>query len=647
MHTRLCLYLLRNRQRRQYPKEGYTPPQPLFTFQKKGRRSEKGQVLVIFAVVALVLLFFTGLALDAGSVYVTHAQLKRAVDAAAVSAANAFKRNDPSETLPERMQRMQKAAEEVLRLQNVDMSTVDMRVYICDADGDGYRDVSLQSLVPLFYNRCPNTNPFDPDAPQSRKLVWVEAKQQAPLYFLHLLGFSSITLQTDAIAEAAPLNVVLVFDTSESMANETPGFVIGDFDPSTCNAANSCEPMRKAKDAAKALLSTLYQGYDQVGVVTYDNRAVTRLNLTYNLFPSQGSPNAENVIDSIYVHDDAPIVRMWSNWWGIHDAFNPVNPEDRDGDTLDTDSMPYTCPNFVADPVCHDPPQPGDDPMCDRWWSVAEGAPDIYGWGGVPCDSGTMFDAYDWDGNRMYSSADDAAARAWLQSYGVDPSSAEAGYALSPLSTCGGCGIREASNLLRSEGRSGAVWVIIFLSDGTVNLSDSRATNSQIPVSYANGFCSGGMGSQFWRDYCIDYSFLPRYCIDSSSATCPPNTTWEDPATTPYNSLHYSTMDYARDMVDQAALTKSLNPNEPAGNDIAIYVIGLGDAGDVIGTEPIGELFLRYMAAVGDDGDRTTDPCHGVANKRKCGNYYYAPTGNQLLPIFEDIASRIYTRIRE
>jgi hypothetical protein len=28
-----------------------------------------------------------------------------------------------------------------------------------------------------------------------------------------------------------------------------------------------------------------------------------------------------------------------------------------------------------------------------------------------------------------------------------------------------------------------------------------------------------------------------------------------------------------------------------------------------------------------------------------CGNYYFAPSGDQLITIFEDIADRIFTRI--
>ena len=59
----------------------------------------------------------------------------------------------------------------------------------------------------------------------------------------------------------------------------------------------------------------------------------------------------------------------------------------------------------------------------------------------------------------------------------------------------------------------------------------------------------------------------------------------------------------------------------------------------------VGEKLLRYLAAVGDDGNPTTDPCSTAGVGADCGNYYYSPTGAGLLEVFEAIASRIFTRI--
>ncbi len=58
----------------------------------KNQKKSQGQILVIFAISLLTLLFFVGLALDAGSLYITYGHLKRAVDSAAIGAANEFKR---------------------------------------------------------------------------------------------------------------------------------------------------------------------------------------------------------------------------------------------------------------------------------------------------------------------------------------------------------------------------------------------------------------------------------------------------------------------------------------------------------------------------------------------------------------------------
>jgi hypothetical protein len=101
------------------------------------------------------------------------------------------------------------------------------------------------------------------------------------------------------------------------------------------------------------------------------------------------------------------------------------------------------------------------------------------------------------------------------------------------------------------------------------------------------------------------------------------------------------------------------NPLHPApgcsqaGQGAVVFTIGLGD--QVLqryGTDPVphGVRLLRYIAGVGDDGDPATDPCAGLYDNSGewetwCGNYYFSPTGDRLTSIFEDIASRMFTRI--
>ena len=457
----------------------------------------------------------------------------------------------------------------------------------------------------------------------------------------------------------------------------------------------TCQPLADAKEAARALIDSLYPGYDQVSLVTFDSQAIVhkiKNQAGTEVSLSNSMNNAKIAVNAIRLHDDPDQNYFWGLW--ASGTYNPVNPEDRDGDGQDWDSpakLGYTCPAMT------------DEEMDDRWWSYAEGAPkciDSAGlcdghsttpganrpamnlpcqctaWGihaagpdyyyaapgGLPCDDDALYDAYDWDGSKDFSISDHNDTVQWLADNDPDGSGPMTA-SLSPLSTCTGCGMRTASAVLETDGRPGSVWVIVFLSDGLANLSDTYNASiaNNVPAEYPNGFCTGQVGrgdsnysynaGGYWPALCmVRDTTRTRYCIDDNENTCPPGTTWE--GTTP--NTNYSVLDYVYDLTDDAALTKSDNLQEPPGNDIAIYSIALisdelafpaflgGAENPAIFTA---ENLLRYMAAVGDDGDRTTDPCNGVDHYESCGQYYRAPASDQLTPIFEDIAGRIYTRI--
>ena len=53
------------------------------------------------------------------------------------------------------------------------------------------------------------------------KLVRVTAQIDAPTIFLRLLGYPTVTLTESAISQTAVIDVVMIFDVSESMLNET------------------------------------------------------------------------------------------------------------------------------------------------------------------------------------------------------------------------------------------------------------------------------------------------------------------------------------------------------------------------------------------------------------------------------------------
>jgi hypothetical protein len=633
--------------------------------------------LVIFGITLLALLLVVGLAIDAGSIYITYGELKRAVDASAVSAANNFKRG-------ETVDQMKSAAIEILGLHKIDLDTVDLQVFICDGDSDGARDADLLTTEPDFYRRCPDTSGGE----SPRKLVWVDASQKAPVYFMSLVGVESIPLRTNAIAEAAQVDVVVVFDVSESMGAKTTGYVVDQFNPDEattgCNVTNTCEPLKTAKTAAIALVDKLYEGYDQIGLVSFDSQAITQMDLT--LLTAANKDTIKAKINNIKLHDDPSprnLPGIWTEYMNgteVQQRYNPVNPEDRDGDGRDIDD-PYMY--GTTDPACTESNRTGGTaPWGKTLW---DSTVNPYGWtgtviiggveqtaAGVPCDQDGVNDTYDWNGNHIWNDevgdpayypddgtttitdaaqTDAALGAAWFSAHDPDAGGPMI-TSLSPFSTCTGCGLRVASNVFKNKGRPNAVWVMIMLSDGVVNLSDTPQTAGWVSpapeANFPNGFCQGSIkpksGSDpvvpwdvFWKTLCIDKDNTPRVCIDTDDATCPPDSDAADA-----NQSQYSVLDYAMDMVDEASLTRSDNDEEILGNNIAIYSIYL-DSSSVTA----GEYLLRYMSDVGDDGDRETQACASKPAGKDCGQYYHAPNEDQLLPIFENIASRIYTRITQ
>src|SRR5574341_629245 len=129
---------------------------------------ELGQSLGLTAIAFLALLAFVGLVTDVGLLYLSYGQLKRAVDAAAIAAAGEFKRDDG-------ISKLTASANELLLLHNLDPTTMNMQVFICDGmvgadtnrdgdqDPDGERDPLDPEQVPpwtgfptAFYNICPD-----------------------------------------------------------------------------------------------------------------------------------------------------------------------------------------------------------------------------------------------------------------------------------------------------------------------------------------------------------------------------------------------------------------------------------------------------------------------------------------------------------
>jgi len=221
---------------------------------------ERGQTLILLALAMIGLIAAVGLATDAALVYVAKARLQRAIDAAALAAAN---------KLPDKPE-ARAAAYEFTRLHGYDFHPVS------------------------------NTLEIDfPIASPPRKLAQVAGTVDVDLAFLKVIGWRTTTVRSEGLGESAPLDVYLILDLSMSMVYDTPRpwwwnenwrrqqecpltgcpsayCNYSDDDSWTycrayyCNYNRNCDPLDEhIKPAAKYFVNQLDPTYDRVGLVTY------------------------------------------------------------------------------------------------------------------------------------------------------------------------------------------------------------------------------------------------------------------------------------------------------------------------------------------------------------------------------------------
>ena len=226
--------------------------------QKLIHKTERGQAIILIAFAIIGLVAMVGLVTDTGILLIEYGKLKRGVDAAAVAAAQQYRLQ--GNALDQAA--LENAAKNFLQLnQSTDLVEDSVIVHSC---------ASPVADRPALCNPDPVNHPND-----NRKLVEVIATKNVYFGFLRVIGIESTTVTANAVGEAATIDLVLVIDTSGSMAYETDGVAgqgAGD-DPSVCNLSDTCQPMKVVKDTALAFLDTLYisndpnNSYDRVAVI--------------------------------------------------------------------------------------------------------------------------------------------------------------------------------------------------------------------------------------------------------------------------------------------------------------------------------------------------------------------------------------------
>lgn len=567
------------------------------------RQSNKGQAIIIIALIFVGLIALVGLVVDVGTILARRSQLRRAVDAAGVQASNQYR--ESRELYNESGGGdIFSSVQQVMAAQGFYSPTARVRVYAC---ADPASPPSGTNIIDDRRNSSPHVSRDQPDTSQfngelaselcfdpPRKLVRVDAETDVGLPFLSIIGWKELVLHEQSVGEAAAIDFVLVLDRSRSMASETcsPSNNYGGFGSkpacvSACSTNNNCHPFEDVRSNAQLLIDRLKFPQDRVAVVQFDRYA-----------------------------------------W-VYDA---------------SASTFITIPNTIAATVMISDQQRARDVLATDF-SMQVVGDSIQGM--VPFRS---------DG----------------------------------LNTNIGGGIRLATQILAIQGRRrNAVWMVLLLTDGAPNATDST-------TDFIAGFCPpmawprpgypGFTGTitvagyyqhqgswPFAEPSCLiarDPLAVPlsRTCIltDTREAKCAVGATIKQSTDSEY-IYKYDPDDYARDQADYMA-----------NNGIVAFVIGLGPSVTEapnyldninIPTNPVrdpdsGERLLRYVADMGYDPDVKFEkkiwPCQSnwawdttksplptstSTTPQNCGNYWYAATGSQLRRVFEEIAGRLFTRL--
>ncbi|MCU0513327.1 MAG: pilus assembly protein TadG-related protein [Anaerolineae bacterium] len=159
-------------------------------FRHLRQRGETGQSIILLAIGFVALAGFVGITVDVSLAFVRYAQLSRAVDSAAIAAANQMR-------------------------QDRTLATVNLAAR---------QFIEFHGLNPeqIWVDTC-LTQPGDRELCtfDQAKLVRVRAFVKSQTVFMRLLGVQSFDLVAAAVSQTAALDVVIIMDVSESMASDT------------------------------------------------------------------------------------------------------------------------------------------------------------------------------------------------------------------------------------------------------------------------------------------------------------------------------------------------------------------------------------------------------------------------------------------
>jgi len=208
------------------------------------KNSERGIIIWVFVLSLVFLILVVGLAVDGGMLYLTKNKLQSAGDAAALAAARSL---------------------------NISLSSTQ-------------QTTDAQNAAQAFFNaNFPNNYMMSSGSSISTSLAYgtgtsshtvyitTTATVNAPTFFMRWFGYTTVPISVTGTASRRDINVILLFDISESMTNVQPG-----------TSQSACTMM---KNAAVSFVGQFSNNRDTLGMVTF-NDGTTSYTPTTNFNPS-------------------------------------------------------------------------------------------------------------------------------------------------------------------------------------------------------------------------------------------------------------------------------------------------------------------------------------------------------------------------
>jgi Flp pilus assembly protein TadG len=333
-------------------------------FARRLRTADRGQAILLIALAMVAIAAFVGLMVDVGVWFIEYGKLKRGIDAGAIAAVQQFRNGyDPAD--------LAAAATNFLTLN--DTSASNITIFRCKEVLIGTTWVVDTTVDGTMHDATLCTTP-------RRKLIRLVAERWVNFAFLRVIGINGTLIRARSVGEAASIDLVLVIDTSASMAYETDPAGNDKTsnnepleDPAFCNDpanATPCQPLTDVKARAVDFVNNtdlLFFPYDRVAIIAMTSQepdTLERFPVDPVLTLNDNRDAVINAINSLKVHE--PVACNWGGDADGVEAFPPKGTCRNYGPNGDEPFKGISCPikDRGVDLEIFTGDEPGDPTSC-------------------------------------------------------------------------------------------------------------------------------------------------------------------------------------------------------------------------------------------------------------------------------------------